>query len=119
MGQSLQKDPVSGTSNVFLNVMLEKLYDPVKLEMQLKYMDWKPDDTYYITLIRFTEQDAKENQGRQMNSLMRMLIQNLTDASIYVWQEPVSQDWAVCISLWNTVEEPGQIMDLVTVDGWQ
>ena len=87
MGQSLLKDPISGTGNVFLNVMLEKLYDPVRLEMQLKYMGWNLGDTYYITLIRFTDQDAKENRGRQMNSLMRMLIQNLTDANIYVWQD--------------------------------
>lgn len=102
---------MSGTSNVFLNVMLEKLYDPVKLEMQLKYMDWKPDDTYYITLIRFTEQDAKENQGRQMNSLMRMLIQNLTDASIYVWQDDLvllstrdlSKEYDACMLLRNLV----------------
>lgn len=111
MGQSLQKDPVSSTSNVFLNVMLEKLYDPVKLEMQLKYMGWKANDTYYITLIHFTEQDAKENQGRQMNSLMRMLIQNLTDASIYVWQDDLvllstrnlSKEYDACMLLRNLV----------------
>ena len=87
MGQLLLKNHISSTSNVFLNVMLEKLYDPIKLEMQLKYMGWHKDDTYYITLIRFTEQNAKEKQERQMNSLMRMLIQNLTDASIYAWQD--------------------------------
>ena len=111
MGQSLLKDPISGTGNVFLNVMLEKLYDPVRLEMQLKYMGWNLGDTYYITLIRFTDQDAKENRGRQMNSLMRMLIQNLTDASIYVWQDDLvllsarnlSREYDSCMLLRNLV----------------
>ena len=37
---------------MFLNVMMEKPYDPVKLDMQLKYMGWQLDDVYYVTLIR-------------------------------------------------------------------
>ncbi len=110
MGQSLLNDPISSTSNVFLNVMLEKPYDPTKLEMQLKYMGWQADNLYYVSLIRFTKWDENEG-GRQLNSLMRMLIQNLTDVSIYVWQEDLillstrelSKEYDSCMLLRNLV----------------
>lgn len=85
LGQSFWKNPVEGNSSVFLNIMMEKPYDPVKLDMQLKYMGWQLDDVYYVTLIRFKEKDTPVNLERKTNSLMRMLMQNLMDTGIYIW----------------------------------
>ena len=39
LGQSFWKNPVEGNSSVFLNIMMEKPYDPVKLDMQLNIWD--------------------------------------------------------------------------------
>lgn len=111
MGQSLIKDPLSSTNNVFLNVMLQQMYDPVKLEMQLKYMGWRAEDIFYITVIRFTEKEDPDFRSRQMNSLMRMLIQNLTDVSIYAWKEDLillsirdlAKEYDTCMLLRNLV----------------
>lgn len=111
LGQSLLRDSASSTNNVFLNIMLEKLYDPRKLEMQLKYMGWNKNDTYYVTLIRFTCGNAQENMERQMNSLMRMLIQNLSDTSIFVWKDDIivvsvsnlAKEYNACMLLRNVV----------------
>lgn len=111
LGQSLMRNPISGTSNVFLNVMLEKPYDPDKLNMQLKYMGWSKADSYYVTLIRFTDKDSQENLRRKINSLMRMLIQNLMDASIFSWKDDLillsvrdlSKDYESCALLRNMV----------------
>lgn len=101
MGQSLVKDPLTSTSSVFLNVMIEKPYDPMKLEMQMKYMGWKEQDTFYVTLIRFTkEEKQQEVLERQENSLMQLLIQNLTDASIYTWKGDL-----VILSVKNLAQE--------------
>ena len=111
MGQSLMKDPVTSTSNVFLNVMLEKPYDYGKLDMQLKYMGWNAKDTYYVTVIRFMEENIQKVLERQMSSLMHMLMQNLTDVSIFVWQNDLvllavrdlSKEYDACMLLRNMV----------------
>ena len=111
MGEALLKDSIIDTGNVFLSVMLEKLYDPMKLQMQLQYMGWHPEDTYYVTAIRFVEQTGAENHERQLNSLMRMLLQNLKDVSVYVWQDELillsvrdlSKEYDACSLLRNMV----------------
>lgn len=87
MGESLLRDPIIGTGNVFLNVMREELYDQEKLQMQLQYMGWHAEDTYYMTLIRFAKQEEGKSTERELNSLMRMLLQNLQGVSIFIWQE--------------------------------
>lgn len=111
LGQSFWKNPVEGNSSVFLNIMMEKPYDPVKLDMQLKYMGWQLDDVYYVTLIRFKEKDTPVNLERKTNSLMRMLMQNLMDTGIYIWDndlvllstKDLSKDYDACALLRNVV----------------
>lgn len=110
MGQSFAKDPLSGTSHVFLNLMLEKEYDPIKLEMQMQYMGWQKEDTFYVAVVRFME-ETQENTDRQINSLMRMLMQNLTGSSVYVWNndlillsaKDLSKEYDACMLLRNLV----------------
>lgn len=104
MGRALLAPAVQGASSVFLNLMLDKPWDPEALEMQLKYQNWKKDDIYYVTLVRFLTPDEPEVINRQINSMMRMLMQNLTDIVINVWKSDcillstrnLEQDYSSC-----------------------
>ena len=79
MGLYTLKDISESMNNVFLDLMMDRLYDKTKLKMQMNYQGWTGEETYYIALIRFTEKEDPEVVSRQINSLFRMLIQNLTD----------------------------------------
>ena len=78
------KDAGSSMNNVFLDLMLDKVYDKTKLQMQMDYQGWTGEETYYVTVIRFTDTSDPELEARHINSLFRMLIQNLTDVCIHI-----------------------------------
>lgn len=87
MGKLLISDSFSNTSNIFLNLMLEKSYDSDDLNAQLGYQGWEPDDTFFVTIVRYM--GAEKNKAaveRQINSLMRMLIYNMRDVVINAWK---------------------------------
>lgn len=78
------KDAGSSMNNVFLDLMLDKVYDKTKLQMQMDYQGWTGEETYYVTVIRFTDTSDPELEARHINSLFRMLIQNLTHVCIHI-----------------------------------
>lgn len=84
MGLYVLKDTYSSINNVFLDLMLDKAYDKTKLEMQMDYQGWTGEEIYYVTVIHFTSDLDPELESRQINSLFRMLVQNLTDVSINI-----------------------------------
>ena len=84
MGLYTLKDMSGSMNNVFLDLMMDRPYDRTKLKMQMNYQEWTGEETYYVALIRFMETEDPEFADRQVNSLFRMLLQNLTDVSINV-----------------------------------
>ncbi len=84
IGMYTLKDAGSSMNNVFLDLMLDKAYDKTKLQMQMDYQGWTGEETYYVTVIRFTDISDPELETRHINSLFRMLIQNLTDVCIHI-----------------------------------
>ena len=100
LGQILANDLISDPSNVFLTLLRGKTYNRRDLELQLKYMNWKEDDEFYVTVVRLHTQTDLETLKRHLNSLFRMLIQNLTDTSINVWKNEL-----IILSTRNLTEE--------------
>lgn len=84
MGLHILKDMSGSVNNVFLDLMLDKPYDRTKLKMQMDYQGWTGEETYYVALIRFEAAGNPETVSRQVNSLFRMLIQNLSDTCINI-----------------------------------
>ena len=89
MGLSLLKNISQNVNSVFLNLMLDRPYDRIKLDMQLRYQGWKPDDTFYVSIIRFLDAGDEQNINHQVNSMVRLLVQNLTDVNVNVWENDV------------------------------
>lgn len=84
MGLYTLKDMSGSINNVFLDLMLDRPCDKAKLKIQMDYQGWTGDETYYVALIRFADTGDPEYTSRQMNSLFRMLIRNLTDICVNI-----------------------------------
>lgn len=118
MGLYTLKDISESMNNVFLDLMMDRPYDKTKLKMQMNYQGWTGEETYYIALIRFTQKEDPEVVSRQINSLFRMLIQNLTDVCINIRNHDLillsdrnlAKDQDSCLLLRNlVVHNPVQI----------
>lgn len=118
MGLYTLKDMSGSMNNVFLDLMMDRPYDRTKLKMQMNYQEWTGEETYYVALIRFMETEDSEFADRQVNSLFRMLLQNLTDVSINVQNHDLilladrnlAKDTDSCLLLRNLViHNPVQI----------
>lgn len=81
LGHMVYENFASGSNSVFINIINGRPYEKEKLDIQLAYQNWKPEDTYHLTLISLTESPSQEIQP-QMHTLFQLISTNIPHAVI-------------------------------------
>lgn len=82
LGQVTFEDFIGNSGSVFINLLHNKPYEKEKLEVQLHYQNWKPEDTYHLALVHPTQEIEGKNIPAQMNTLFQLISMNIPQAVI-------------------------------------
>ena len=82
LGQVTFEDFIGNSGSVFINLLHNKPFEKDKLEVQLHYQNWKPDDTYHLALVHPIPEIEGKNTPPQMNTLFQLISMNIPQAVI-------------------------------------